>query len=260
MLERPGPDVLAKRGVEPFGPEHFIPQRLQHQRWLLVAGPEQVVHLGGIADQRLLARTGVCWREVQWMHFDRVAVRSPGKIQRSVVQVDEGVESLVHPGIEPLVGPDDHRKPLVAEFVRQGPLLVFPRGGVRHEGQHRVFHPLNRPFHRGGMRVRIRIPLLAEVLDGRPGHAVCLRPLVGRRAIERLDQRAVIPAGVPAHRRPRRERHVAHGIGGEMPGECPRCARPRGGRVRCLARRDNGDRGVGTASDGEAGALGRCQH
>ena len=45
MLECPRLDVVAKRWVETLLAEHFIAEQLHHQRWLLVAAPEQVAHL-----------------------------------------------------------------------------------------------------------------------------------------------------------------------------------------------------------------------
>src|SRR5438128_927949 len=63
--------------------------------------------------------------EMQRMRLDRIAVRRAGEVLRGAGEIDEGVESLVRPRIQPLVGADDHRKPFVSELVRQRPLLVF---------------------------------------------------------------------------------------------------------------------------------------
>ena len=82
----------------------------------------------GFVDQRLLVpRQRVLGVEMQRMHLDRVAVRRAREILRRVAEIDERVEALVHPRIQPLVRPDDHREPLVAELVRDHPLLVFAR-------------------------------------------------------------------------------------------------------------------------------------
>ena len=68
------------------------------------------------------------------VHLDRVPVRRSREILRRAGQVDEGIESLVHPRIESLVGADDHREPLMPELMAQRPLLVFAGRAVRHEG------------------------------------------------------------------------------------------------------------------------------
>src|SRR6185312_8847700 len=100
MLESPGPDVLAKRGIESFLAQYFVPQHLHHERGLLVSHPEEIVHLGRVDDQCLfLADPGVVRVQMQRMHFDRVAVGRAAEISRGVGEIDEGVEPLVHPWI-----------------------------------------------------------------------------------------------------------------------------------------------------------------
>src|SRR3954466_6259725 len=199
MLERPRLDVLSKRGIESLPPQYLVAKHLHHQRGLLVSHPEEIVYLSWIRDQWLFfARPRVLAVQLQGMHFDGVAVRSPAEILRSVPEVDEGVEALVHPRIEPLVGADGHREPFVAEFVGDYPLLILPRRAVRRESQHRVFHSLDRALDGCRVRPRVVIPLLAEIPDRLSAHAIHFRPLVSRRTIETLDQDSLVAARVPA--------------------------------------------------------------
>src|SRR5438093_11016262 len=101
---------------------------------------------------------------MEWMRFERVAVRRALKIFRGVGEIDEGVEAFVHPWIQSFVGADRHREPLVPELVRDHPLLIFTRWTVGRESQHRVFHSLDGTFDGRRVRPWIPVPLRAEVL------------------------------------------------------------------------------------------------
>src|SRR3954463_14102988 len=98
------------------------------------------------------------------MNLDRITVRSAGEIFRRVGEVDEGVESFVHPWIKSLVGADEHREPLGPELVGDHPLLILARRTIWREGQHRVLHSLDRTFDCGRVRPWVRVPLLAVIL------------------------------------------------------------------------------------------------
>src|SRR5690349_2220785 len=153
------------------------------------------------------------------MHFDGVPIRSSAELLLCVSQIDEGVEALIHPRIESLVGAHDHRKPLVPELVSDYPLLVLTRSRIGRERQHRVLHSRDWSFHRRRVRPRIWIPLLAEILDGLAPDAVYFLPFVGVRTIEILNENSVIAARVPAESGTTRESEVPHVVGGVVPGE-----------------------------------------
>ena len=155
--------------------------------------------------------------EVQRMHLDRVAVGGAAEVLRAVGEVDEGVESLIHPGVEPLVDSHDHRRPLVADLVRHHPLQFLPARARGIEGQHGVFHSLDRALDARHLRVGIAHPLLAEVLHRLAGHPVRLGPARRRRAIEGVDHDAVVAAGIPPEVGCRGKREVADGVGAEAP-------------------------------------------
>src|SRR2546423_13202911 len=127
------------------------------------------------------------------VHLDRIAIRSAAEIRRSVAEVDESIEALIHPGVQTLVRPDDHREPFVPELVRDYPLLILTRAGVRRERQHRVLHARDRSFDGCPVRPWVAVPLLAEVLDRLPADSIHLLPLVGLRSIEILDQDSIVP-------------------------------------------------------------------
>ena len=220
MLERPGANVRAESSIESLLAEHLVAEQLHHQGRLLIATPEEIADFHRLLDQRLLI-TGlrVVGVEVERMHLDRVTVWRTGEIFRGAGEIDERVEAFVHPRIQPLVRADDHRKPFVAELVRQRPLLVLAGGTVGHEGEHRVLHPLDRTLDCGGVRVRIGIPLFAEILDRLARHADRLLPLVRARPIQRLDEDAVVAGRVPTKVGSGREGKIAHTVGGEAPGE-----------------------------------------
>ena len=108
------------------------------------------------ADQRLLLpRDGVIGVQVERVYLDAVAVRGALEVAGRVAQIDEGVETLVHPGIEPLVRADDHRNPLVSQLVSQHPLPLLAARRARAEGDHRVLHPLDRPLDAGDVRIGV---------------------------------------------------------------------------------------------------------
>src|SRR5450759_3550446 len=205
------------------------------------------------------------------MHLDRVAVRRALEIFRGVRQVDEGVEALVHPWIKPLVRADNHREPLVPEFVRDHPLLVLADGTVGRESHHRVLHSLDGTFDSGGVRPWIAIPLLAEVLDRLPSHAIHFAPLVRCGPIEILDEDAVVSAGIPTEVGSGGEREIAHVDGGEVPGErwhriewrersLRKGARPRAIHVADFVRADDCDRCLRSSRRREASALSGREH
>ena len=91
------------------------------------------------------------------------------------------------------------------------------------------------------MGVRITVPLLAEVLDRLACHTNSLFPFVGARTVERLDENAVVPAGVPAEVRPGGEGEVAYAVGGEVPGQCALGRRPGALNVSRFILRNNRD-------------------
>ena len=211
VLERPRPDVLAERGIEPILAEHLVAEHLHHESGLLVSDPEQIVDFSRVGDERLLfAHPGMVRVEMQRMHFDRVAIGRTAEVFGGIGEIDESVEALVHPWIQSLVGADDHREPLVPELVRDHPLLIFTRRTVRRESQHRVLHSLDRAFDGRRVRPRVAIPLLAEVLDRFAPHAIDFGPLVGGRSIEALDQNPVVAARVPSEVGTGGEGEVAH--------------------------------------------------
>ena len=61
-----------------------------------------------------------------------------------LIDVDEGVEALVHPGIAPLVGADDHREVGVSDLVDGDPEQVLALvGGAVEEDRRDI--PCRRP-------------------------------------------------------------------------------------------------------------------
>src|SRR5207245_292884 len=116
--------------------------------------------------------------------------------------VDERVEPFVHPRIATLVRADEHRKPFVAELVREYPELVLPLLDRRDEREHRILHPFHEPFHRRRVRPGVRAPRLAEVLDREPRHLVRLLPRRGAPAAGPHPRSGSATAPVPATRTP----------------------------------------------------------
>ena len=185
----------------------------------------------------------------------------PCEVARGVAQIDEGVEALVHPGIEPLVRADDHGHPLVAQLVGQHPLALLPARRPRIEGDHRVLHALDRPLDARDVRIGIGIPLLAVVLHRIAHHPVGFLPLRRRRAVERVNQRAPIGARIPPEVRRGAEGEIPDAVRGEPPGERRRRRSAGCGRRRpASSRGDDGDRRRRAPRPGEPGALGGRQH
>src|SRR5205814_9219784 len=103
MLERPRADVLAEGRVESLLAKHLVTQQLHHERWLLISAPEEIADLDRLLDQRLLiTRLRMIRVEMERMHLDRIPVRRAGEVFRRAGEIDERVEALVHPRIQPL--------------------------------------------------------------------------------------------------------------------------------------------------------------
>ena len=177
------------------------------------------------------------------------------------VNIDERVEPLVHPGVESLVRPDDHREPFVAQLVRGHAEQAALSRAQAAEHDHRVFHTAHGPRHVDRGRVGVAQPLFRVVLDRVAGVLGGARPVGVRLGwIERLDQDAVVAARVPDEGRGRGPGHVAHVLRGEAPRQ--RGARPGGAgrRLSHLRLRDDGDRRLRPDRTGETGAFGRREH
>src|SRR4029079_10001325 len=208
----------------------------------------------------LSSRYGMVVVQMEWVHLDRVAVRGAGEVAGSSTEIDEGVEALVHPRIEALVAPDHHGEPLVAELVREHPMELVARGTIRSESEHRVFHALDRTFDSRGLRIGIAVPLLAEVLDRLPGHAVGLGPAGCLRTVEGLDEDALVVAGIPAQHRPGGKREVPYAVRGKLPGELAGAAGTGAFRIAGFVLGDDRDRLGRGPCNGESFRLSGLKH
>ena len=138
------------------------------------------------------------------------------------VVVLEGVESLVHPGVQSLVIADDHRPPAVPHLVVGHAEEPGGADPVAAKDDHRIFHPSFDAVdvrHRG---VGIPEPPPAIELDGVLhvlGRAVPDR--IGRGGIETLGEHppAVGADGVPDEVPRGGPGKVPHAVGGEAPGQ-----------------------------------------
>ena len=161
------------------------------------------------------------------------------------IDIDEGVEALVHPRIAPLVGADEHGKVSVPDLVHRDPeeLLALVRGTV--EEQRGVLHAADGSPHVDGVGPGIGEPAPGKILDrefeilGRPSPAIVTR---ARRGIERLSQRRLAVGQVDARGIPEKsagggKRHVARLVHVEAPGLRP-LRRPGGGHIFGAADRD----------------------
>src|SRR5881398_2901286 len=82
---------------------------------LLVRGPREITLLYRLVDERLLvARDGGDPGGAEQLAPHGIAVGRALEVALRRPVIDEGVEPFVHPRIAPLVGADDHGKPLVA--------------------------------------------------------------------------------------------------------------------------------------------------
>ena len=238
MLPLPAPRVFAKGAIEFRAAHDGFAQDRKHECRLLVRGPVQLPYLVGFGDHRLLAardRGGGVRAEELAPH--RITVRRALEERLGGVVIGECIEAFVHPRIAPLIRPDLHRKPLMAELVHEHPVLVFAllqRGTIDH---HRVLHPLDQPLHRRDLRPRILAQRARKMSEGEPQHGVRFFPRRGVGMIERLDQDPVPRARVPAQARSRGPGEIADAARGEAPRSCAR-DRTRGARDGFLPRDD----------------------
>ncbi len=174
MLERPGGDEAAEGRIEAVRSEDLFPQQGQAQGRFEI-GQRVTVFFGddiGAGEDR--RRLGI-FEQGQDV-VDRIAAL--GRIFAvalgtvfavveilGLIDVDEGVEALVHPGMAALVETDDHREPAVANLVRRDPEQGLAGIVDAVEDDARIFHARRRPGNVDRRRPRIGIPALGEVLD-----------------------------------------------------------------------------------------------
>jgi hypothetical protein len=158
MFERPAPHVLAHGAVHRFAADDVVAQGQKNRRGFPIAHggePLQIDAVGRRHDGRLpsVVDGGAPIRQVPREGVGAGGATLGGK--RVLVRVD----SLVHPGVAPLVRADDHRKPLV-------PLLVVDRRerrrgigrAVSRHHEHRVLHAVDGAGDTRRLWVRVSHP------------------------------------------------------------------------------------------------------
>ena len=154
-LEFPAPGVFLESKVKFFAPQHSFAQ--DHQR-----GGGFAIGVVAKLQQRLRVghdRDLVVAQHVGGDHFGIAATPFHVFVPlHAGLKFQKRVETLIHPGPLPLIGVDDHRKPVVPDFVDHhtdqavlgalgigqfAGLFIFD-GSRPVEGDHRVFHAPDR--------------------------------------------------------------------------------------------------------------------
>ena len=147
--------------------------------------------------------------------------------------LQEGIETLIHPGPLPLVAIDDHRKIVVTYFMDDDRnQVVFGRRGISPifarswavETDHRIFHAPDRPIDadRDGIGVIERVATVdIQRMDDRVRRVLAPKRLAFVGVIAHGDHFVVIDTmalGIPDKLPTCGESEIADGFGAENPG------------------------------------------